>query len=1174
MPSSSLKARWKDRSKGRAKASIAEKTRKSVGKIWGSFKRPPRGSPPPTARPPSTSPQGSSSQLGPPHLQPSLSPPASTEPTFPPPTTCLGTAFTPDGQSSTTRLSLNLWEEVFRNVNKETNEWIKQHGLNSTPNADSNDQAKELIDLLQNKSLLNNKKMPTKISIGKHNIVLREYVADVVSFLTMAGDLTATLVPRETSAPWAAGKALLKIPVQRADQMAALAATIQWFTRIIRRGQVYELLYKTPATDEQVVANLHSALVDLYIAALEFLARSDKLIRSGKAGQTLEVLLRPQQTADFLSDLVKKEQKVQLEAQACELSRQAKAHQKLDQGLHSVLARLEGLSPPPTRMDEGVAKLLEEVDKDRLEEVMNFISSEKFGKGHATIRDTRTPGTGDWLIHHEGFRDWQAIPSASTVLCLKGTVGTGKTYLTSRVIDHVRGTLQTSAHDEGFAFYYCNRSGTSMQDPLSALRSLARQLTYKAFNYGRIQKKVIQRYEIARHEGRDFGYRDCRELILDSLNLYPRTTIILDALDESDITTYNLAEILIDLVGEAAKPVKLFVSSRPDREYMDAFDAKSTITVDGSNQRGDIEKFLQEKLYSTRFYKNRRVEVQQLIRDTFTAGNGGMQRLARRFRWVYLQVRRLKSCVTDDAVRLWAKTIPPDLMGAYDQLWADIKAQHNVHDVALAERAIQWVLCSFEPVTSKILLEAIRYAFDGDTLVQIEEQHEQEILSLCQDLLTVDGQKQVWALPHASVAEYFESKGMFLQKCDAFAARTSLEFLMHFKWRASFEEYAAYTWPQHVQRYDAWLGSAVSPEPDEQLQRTLKRFLGSPKVSSSYCRDWIENLDFKWDGQKELLPMDMALFTMCRYGLYHIFPDWWNTDNIDEETALEKCNDGCNSLALAVRAESVPICRFLVRVMDVNNPLAEGHHPAMRAALHRDNKDIISLLVLEGKVDINMHVKGRQPSYSLVQSTIKEHPHLLPWMLEQGWVDVNREGGDEYGNALIAAVHQDRPSLVRILLEAGADANAAVECGDYGSALVAAADTIEDTRLEMMQLLVKHGADPNLPLKGGRYGSPLEALLFIEAMNLYPDVPPIRESVEFLLAAGADPAMMSDVGPHGSALAAAAWYGFKDLLALMVDVTGRGRAVECLGRSRHPWSGFDHNRERYLSLIESFAFDT
>ncbi|TFB05075.1 hypothetical protein CCMA1212_003058 [Trichoderma ghanense] len=1307
MPNTSSKARWKDRWKGRAKASFGEKTRERVGKIWSSVKKSPGGSPLPTARPSSTSPRGSSSQLGPPHLQPSLSPQISTlaaslhsntsqenallplqstsvpstsslEPSpvvitspsvedgevlsspevtgglspsldiedihsppaielltsttikipsvsnsngapadwplpsnsseeksqsttssssaschglstvtitapsvldavdvsptaaiepSPPPTSCPETAST---------LSLNLWEEVFRNVNDETNEWIKQHGLNSTPNLDSNDQVKALIDLLQNQSLLHNTRMPTKISIGNQKIVLREYVADVVKFLTMAGDLTATLVPRETSAPWAAGKALLKIPVQRADQMAALAATIQWFTRIIRRGQVYELLYKASTTDGEAVSNLHSALLDLYIAAMEFLARSDKLVRGGKAGQTLEVLLRPQQTADFLSDLLKKEQKVQLEAQACELSRQAKAHQKLDQGLQSVLARLEELSPPPTRTDDGLTKLLEEVDKDRLEKVMDFISSEKFGRGHATIRDTRTPGTGDWLIQHEGFRDWQSIPSSSTVLCLKGTVGTGKTYLTSRVIDYIRGTLETSAHDEGFAFYYCNRSGPSMQDPLTVLRSLARQLSYKAFNYGRIQKNVIQRYELALHEGRDFGYRDCRELILDSLNLYPKTTIILDALDESDITTYNLAEILLELVGEASRPVKLFVSSRPDREYMDAFDTKSTITVDFSNQRGDIEKFLHEKLYSTRFFRNRRAEIQHLIQDTFTAGNGGMQVAQHHRHFFEIKVLTLKPCVTDDAVRLWAKTIPPDLMGAYDQLWADIKAQHNVHDVALAERAVQWVLCSIEPVSTKILLEAIRYAFDGDTLVQKEEQHEQEILALCQDLLTVDGQKQVWTLPHASVAEYFESKGMFVQTCDAFAARTSLEFLMQFKWsvrqglrysgprRASFEEYAAYAWPQHVQRYDEWLGSAASAEADEKLVRSLKRFLGSPKVSSVYFRNWVESLDFKWDGQKELLPMDMALFTMCRYGFYHVFPDWWNTDEVDEEMALEKCKDGCNSLVLAVKAESAPICSFLVRVMNVDNALAEGHHPAMRAALHRDNKDIISLLVLEGKVDINILVKDRHPSHSLVQLAIKEHPHLVPWLLEQGWVDVNREGGDECGNALIAAVYRDRPQLVRILLKAGADANAAVECGDYGSALVAAASTIEDTRLEMMQLLVKHGADPNLPLKGGRYGSPLEALLFIEAMNLYPDVPPIKESVEFLLAAGEDPAMMSDVGRHGSALAAAAWYGFKDMLALMVAVTGRERAVECLGRSRHPWSGFDHNRERYV----------
>lgn len=60
------------------------------------------------------------------------------------------------------------------------------------------------------------------------------------------------------------------------------------------------------------------------------------------------------------------------------------------------------------------------------------------------------------------------------------SVGTGKTYLTSRVIDHIKHTLETSPHDEGFAFFYCNRSGPFMQDPLIVLRSFVRQLSYKA----------------------------------------------------------------------------------------------------------------------------------------------------------------------------------------------------------------------------------------------------------------------------------------------------------------------------------------------------------------------------------------------------------------------------------------------------------------------------------------------------------------------------------------------------------------------------------------------------------------------------------------------------------------------------------------------------------------------
>lgn len=177
-------------------------------------------------------------------------------------------------------------------------------------------------------------------------------------------------------------------------------------------------------------------------------------------------------------------------------------------------------------------------------------------------------------------------------------------------------------------------------------------------------------------------------------------------------------------------------------------------------------------------------------------------------------------------------------MAAYDQLWENIREQHNEDDVALAERAVKWVLCAFEPLQSDVLLEAVRYSLERDTLVQKERHSEEEILLLCQDLLTIDAERRTWMLPHASVAEYFESRNMTQATCDVFASITSLNFLMrpelkpsHIQWKSygfdTFEAYISYTWPQHVQQYDRWLGSMESADPDQTLVTTLKRFLGS-----------------------------------------------------------------------------------------------------------------------------------------------------------------------------------------------------------------------------------------------------------------------------------------------------------------------------------------------------------
>lgn len=163
-----------------------------------------------------------------------------------------------------------------------------------------------------------------------------------------------------------------------------------------------------------------------------------------------------------------------------------------------------------------------------------------------------------------------------------------------------------------------------MLDPLVVLRSFVRQLSYKAYRYNHIQTSVIQKCQLAKQEGRDLSFGDCKELILGSLNLYPKTTLILDALDESEISTYNLAEILVDLMERATKPVKVFISSRPGREYLKAFEDKCIITINSNNQKDDIEKFLRKTLYSQPFFNRRKAEIQEIIKETFRSRNGGM----------------------------------------------------------------------------------------------------------------------------------------------------------------------------------------------------------------------------------------------------------------------------------------------------------------------------------------------------------------------------------------------------------------------------------------------------------------------------------------------------------------------------------------------------------------------
>ena len=165
------------------------------------------------------------------------------------------------------------------------------------------------------------------------------------------------------------------------------------------------------------------------------------------------------------------------------------------------------------------------------------------------------------------------------------------------VIDHVQDVLKSAPNHEGFAFFYCNRNEKSRRQPLSVLQSYVRQLSTVTSNPEHMQTKLRKLCNEMEQNGSDLRFDTCRQLILESVNLYPKTTLVVDALDECEPESrWQLVRMIEDLLLQSERPLKVFISSRPDGDIRDCFLARPSIQIQATDNQHDIEKFVNEQI--------------------------------------------------------------------------------------------------------------------------------------------------------------------------------------------------------------------------------------------------------------------------------------------------------------------------------------------------------------------------------------------------------------------------------------------------------------------------------------------------------------------------------------------------------------------------------------------------
>lgn len=421
--------------------------------------------------------------------------------------------------------------------------------------------------------------------------------------------------------------------------MAALLEVAEKVTRVTARGRVYEACYTVANTPTNTLKMLHEALIAIYKATLMLLSRAAGLLDKNIMKRTVYSILHPDEIKkEAGSDFADLETRLAWDVQAVEAQRSARSNA-------DVLRRLEILNSPVVRIDERVASMLEKVKAEEEQEILDWISSVPHSGHHDTVVENRMDDTCGWLLRHRKFQEWENS-SGCSLMWLQGTskptfidlgeqtseiradkplAGTGKTCLTSKVIDHKQNILGGAPNDEALAFFYFNRTDPSRSSALSCLRSLVRQLSTPRRHQGHIQSVLRELYQDCRRDGRILNKKLCMMQLIHSLNVFPKTTFIVDAVDEcNQDDRETLIEVFDELMRASGRPLKVFISGRPEGDIRAALRSRTIVEIGVEDNQTDIARFIEERVQQHRRWDQFDETLKNKVTNTLLQKSHGM----------------------------------------------------------------------------------------------------------------------------------------------------------------------------------------------------------------------------------------------------------------------------------------------------------------------------------------------------------------------------------------------------------------------------------------------------------------------------------------------------------------------------------------------------------------------
>ncbi|KAL8781299.1 MAG: hypothetical protein Q9213_006074 [Squamulea squamosa] len=467
------------------------------------------------------------------------------------------------------------------------------------------------------------------------------------------------------------------------------------------------------------------------------------------------------------------------------------------------------------------AALLNSKNVEDLQKVETLLAvSEKPEDDYLFFRDRWMPGTCQWILLHPLFNDWLRESSSSGVLWLHALPASGKSILSSYIIDYLgkAGTL---------CEYYYFRFGDQTKRSLSTcLRVLAFQIAQHVPAF----REALNRLSDA---GFTLEKADARTIwqkvyvsILFKINFATNLFWIVDALDESD-TPKGLVEMLSNL-SSSKMPIKILIISRQSPDLAMSFERlKKHTTVETlfvKESHRDIRLFVEKEMELMRASEDLKEDVVQKL---LAKADGN-------FLWVHLAVDEILQCHTEDDVQQALDAIPTGITSLYERMEVAITKGAKPSSLALARTILQWAACPRRPVS----LDELSQALQPEYRPMLDLGH--TISQVCGQFVVVDSASRL-VMVHQTARDYLTQTSSDQFSIDQEKAHKELfakcfEFLDDQLRRRKhgpgdsqpFLLYAATSWAYHLNRI-----SATS----ENTLTLLVRFLSEVSVLT-----WISTL--------------------------------------------------------------------------------------------------------------------------------------------------------------------------------------------------------------------------------------------------------------------------------------------------------------------------------------------